>query len=211
MNTQTFIKMLAAQAEPVPKHLIATSVTWPLVVGLILSVGMSVGTIGMLPFAELIRPIVMSKFLYGGVFASTVLVLLLRLLKPGVPIGQVKRLPGGVMLIMLVVGLIYLILQPQDQWQQEILGKTWLICPWFVLGLSLPTLFGLFVAARQLAVTDARSTGFALGLIAGAVGALGYSFACPEISLAFVAIWYTAGILLSGFVGRALGPRLLSW
>ena len=55
------------------------------------------------------------------------------------------------------------------------------------------------------------TTGFGLGWIAGAPGALGYSFACPVISLAFVAICYTAGILLSGRLDCALGSRLLSW
>jgi hypothetical protein len=41
--------------------------------------------------------------------------------------------------------------------------------------------------------------------------ALGYSFACPETSLTFVAIWYTAGIVLAGLVGRVLGPVVLRW
>jgi hypothetical protein len=80
-----------------------------------------------------------------------------------------------------------------------------------VLALSLPALLGLLYAIRSLAPTDLRATGFAAGLLAGAVGALAYSFVCPETSLTFVAIWYTAGIVLAGFVGRALGPWVLRW
>lgn len=65
----------------------------------------------------------------------------------------------------------------------------------------MPALAALLFAARQLAPTDLKTTGFAAGLMAGAVGAIAYSFACPETSLTFVAIWYTAGIVLAGLVG----------
>jgi hypothetical protein len=53
--------------------------------------------------------------------------------------------------------------------------------------------------------------GFSGGLLAGAIGAAGYSLACPESSAAFVAIWYTLGILLTGVVGAAIGDRVLRW
>jgi hypothetical protein len=43
------------------------------------------------------------------------------------------------------------------------------------------------------------------------VGALGYSVACTEESIAFVATWYSLGILLTGLAGAALGPRVLRW
>jgi hypothetical protein len=51
----------------------------------------------------------------------------------------------------------------------------------------------------------------AAGLLAGAVGAFGYAFACIEQSTAFVALWYSLGIGMSGALGAALGPRVLRW
>jgi hypothetical protein len=48
-------------------------------------------------------------------------------------------------------------------------------------------------------------------LLAGAIGAIGYSLHCPEAAIAFVAIWYTAGIVLAGALGAALGPLVLRW
>jgi hypothetical protein len=43
------------------------------------------------------------------------------------------------------------------------------------------------------------------------LGASGYALACPEASPAFVAVWYSLGVLLTGLLGAALGPRLLRW
>jgi hypothetical protein len=44
-----------------------------------------------------------------------------------------------------------------------------------------------------------------------ALGACGYALACAEPSPAFVAAWYTLGILATGALGAALGPRVLRW
>ena len=43
------------------------------------------------------------------------------------------------------------------------------------------------------------------------MGAFAYAFSCDELSPAFVAVWYTAGIALTGALGWALGPRWLRW
>ena len=68
-----------------------------------------------------------------------------------------------------------------------------------------------FWALRGLAPTRPRAAGLAAGLLAGAVGATGYALSCSELSMAFVAIWYTLGIALAGGLGALLGPRLLRW
>jgi hypothetical protein len=92
-----------------------------------------------------------------------------------------------------------------------LLGESWSTCPWSVLALSLPALAGSLWAVRGLAPTRPRAAGFAAGLLAGSVGAFGYSLSCPEASPAFVAVWYTLGIAFTGVVGAALGPRVLRW
>ena len=53
--------------------------------------------------------------------------------------------------------------------------------------------------------------GAALGLLAGCISAVGYSLACPEASPAFVALWYSTGLLLTTVLGALLGPRWLKW
>ena len=59
--------------------------------------------------------------------------------------------------------------------------------------------------------TDLRFTGAVLGLFAGAMAALVYTLHCPELSPAFLVVWYSLGMLIPAAVGAALGERLLRW
>jgi len=77
--------------------------------------------------------------------------------------------------------------------------------------LSVPAFVGITWALRGLAPTRLRLTGFAAGLLAGAVGAAGYALVCDEVSLTFIALWYSLGIALTGVAGSLLGGRLLRW
>lgn len=73
--------------------------------------------------------------------------------------------------------------------------------------LSLPALACILWALRGLAPTRVAQAGCAGGLLAGALGAAGYALGCPEAAASFMAIWYTLGIALAAWLGRALGPR----
>ncbi len=211
MNTSNLIDLLATNAQPIDRQAVAKSLAWPLGLGLTMSAILSVVLIGVLPARDFLLPVVWVKFVYGVALVFMLAVLLSRLYRPGVPSQRAMRWPLLTLLVMAVTGFVYLMLTPEPLRIRAIFGDTWLVCPWFVLGLSMPALAALLYAARQLAPTDLKTTGFAAGLMAGAVGAIGYSFACPETSLTFVAIWYTAGIVLAGLVGRTLGPALLRW
>jgi len=211
MKTSNLIELLATNAEPVDPHAITKSLTWPLGLGLVVSVFLSVATIGVLPAQDFLLPAVWVKFVYGVALAVAVVALLQRLYRPGAPTTAVIKWPLLVLLSMTVIGFAHLMLLPEASRAVAIFGQTWLVCPWFVLGLSIPALAALLFAAKQLAPTDLKTTGFAAGLLAGAIGAIGYSFACPETSLTFVAIWYTAGIVITGLVGRVAGPVVLRW
>ncbi|MEY3253450.1 MAG: hypothetical protein RL227_2423, partial [Pseudomonadota bacterium] len=79
------------------------------------------------------------------------------------------------------------------------------------LGLSLPALAAAMWALRGLAPTHPAQAGAAAGLFAGALGAFGYSLACDELALPFIAAWYTLGVLLTAGLGALLGPRVLRW
>jgi hypothetical protein len=92
-----------------------------------------------------------------------------------------------------------------------LLGSSWSRCPLIIAGVALPAMAALLWTVRGMAPTRLREAGFAAGLLAGALGAIGYSLHCPEESLAFVAVWYTLGIVVSGALGALLGPRLLRW
>jgi len=77
--------------------------------------------------------------------------------------------------------------------------------------LSIPTFACVFWAIRGLAPTRLRLAGAAGGLLAGSIATLVYSLHCPEMSVAFWAVWYVLGMLIPTAVGAVLGPRLLRW
>jgi hypothetical protein len=91
------------------------------------------------------------------------------------------------------------------------MGSSWRVCPLFIALVSVPVFVASLYAARRLAPTNLRAAGFAAGLLAGAAGAAVYSFHCTESAAPFLAIWYTAGVLLTALAGALLGPRLLRW
>jgi len=53
--------------------------------------------------------------------------------------------------------------------------------------------------------------GLAAGLFAGALGAAAYAPACKNDGGLFVAIWYSAAILIVAALGAAIGRRALAW
>jgi hypothetical protein len=113
--------------------------------------------------------------------------------------------------VMLAIGGAHVALAPAGERAAALLGRSWASCAFTVLALSLPALAAAFWALRGLAPTRLRAAGFAAGLLAGALGALGYALVCPETSPAFVAVWYTLGIVLTAGLGALVGPRLLRW
>jgi len=100
---------------------------------------------------------------------------------------------------------------PADARSTLLLGQSWTSCPWRVAVLSVPAWALAMWALSGMAPTRPHLAGFAAGLFAGSVGALGYAIFCPEVSPAFVSAWYTLGMLIPAFIGALAGPRLLRW
>ena len=151
------------------------------------------------------------KLAYAGLMAAAAGLLTARLARPVPRITGPAWAVAVIVAVMLLAGLLSLAATPADGRVQHVLGHSWLVCPWGVLALSLPGLAGALQALRTLAPTRPRMAGLAAGLLAGSLGALGYALACPEVSITFVAIWYSLGIALAGAVGAWLGPRVLHW
>lgn len=100
---------------------------------------------------------------------------------------------------------------PAESRQALIMGSSALVCPLFIMGLSLPFLLSNMVLLRRFAPTNLPLAGLAAGLLAGAAGAWVYSFHCTEESLPFLAIWYSGGIALVGLLGTIIGRWALRW
>lgn len=199
MKTDRLIELLARRLVPVAG------------LGLLASALLALSLIGPVPAAMFATPVPWMKLAYAGAFAGAAGWLTARLARPitrlAAPRGAVLAVVGAMGLL----GLLAWFATPGSDRMLVLLGHSWLSCPWNVAALSLPALAGSLWAVRGLAPTQPRAAGFAAGLFAGAVGACGYALSCPEQSAAFVAVWYTLGIGLTGGLGALLGQRVLRW
>lgn len=211
MKTDTLIDLLARQAGPAPKALVARRLAVVALVGLPLSAGLAVALFGLLPPALFATSVPWMKIAYAGAIALSATWLTARLARPGAQLSAAQRLTSAVLAIMLALGAASLLATPADARWHAVFGESWWACPLRVLALSLPALAAAIWALRGLAPTRPHTAGMAAGLLAGAMGAMGYALSCPESSLPFVAAWYTLGMALSAAVGAWLGPRALRW
>ncbi len=212
MNTDALIDLLARGAGPAPRALALRRLVPAAAAGLVASVLLSIGLMARLPSGVFATPAPWMKLAYTGALAVAACWLATRAGAPASPTRGPWRAVSGVVLAMALMGVAAMVFgTAPGQRVDALMGQTWQKCPWNVLALSLPALALGFWAMRGLAPTQPRLAGLAAGLLAGAVGAFGYSLSCPEASPAFVATWYTLGISLTGAVGMALGPRLLRW
>lgn len=211
MKTDALIDLLARGAGPAPRALAARRLSPAAVAGLLVSAGLAIAWFGAIPAQMLATAVPWTKMAYAASFALAAGWLTARLSRPAASTERPWRATTGVLLAMALVGGVSLSLTPADARLDALLGHSWSTCPWSVMVLSLPALGASLWAVRGLAPTRLQAAGFAAGLLAGSVGAFGYSLSCPEASPAFVAVWYTLGIGLTGCVGAMLGPRVLRW
>lgn len=212
MKTDDLIDMLARGAGAAPRAVVARRLSPACAVGLAVSAGLALLLIGPLPASMFETPAPWIKLGYTGALALAAAWLAAHAARPGASLAMPRRAVVGVVLAMVAFAAAATLFRtPPGERSSALLGETWFLCPGVVLILSLPNLFLSLWAMRGLAPTRPRLAGFSCGLLAGAIGAFGYSLACPEAAPGFVAIWYTLGVLLTGLLGAALGARLLRW
>lgn len=211
MKTDTLIEMLARDAGPAPRALAARRLSPAAAVGLLVSACAAIAVFGAIPTALYATAVPWTKMAYAGALALAAGWLTARLSRPAAPLAGAPLATAAVVLAMVAMGAVSLLAEPAGGRLAALLGHSWWSCPLSVLALSLPALAAAFWAVRGLAPIRLRAAGFAAGLLAGSVGAFGYALSCPEVSPAFVAVWYTLGIALTGAVGAWIGPRVLRW
>ncbi|KPF44557.1 hypothetical protein D621_19030 [beta proteobacterium AAP51] len=211
MKTDALIELLARGAGPAPRALVLRRLSPAALVGLLASALVAVAGFGALPAAMFATAVPWTKMAYAGALALAAGWLTARLSRPAAPTAGPRRATVLVLLAMTALGLASLVFTPAGERLDGLLGKSWSSCPFSVLALSLPALAAALWAVRGLAPTRPRAAGFAAGLLAGSAGAFGYALSCPEASPAFVAVWYTLGIVFTAGLGALLGPRVLRW
>ena len=211
MKTDDLIHLLAADAGPVPRAPAARRLAPAMLLGLLLAAALALAVIGPVPAPMLLAPAMAVKLAFGAAVMATGAGWTARLARPAAPSRSASRTLTAVFVLMVLLGLATLLATPAEQRLAEFLGHSWRTCPLNLMALSVPALAGCLWALRGLAPVRPRMAGLAAGLTAGGLGTLGYALACTEQATSFVAVWYSVGIVLSGALGAALGPRVLRW
>lgn len=211
MKTESLIELLAQGAGPAPRRQVARRLLPVLGGGVLGSVLLALWIWGRVPDAMWATPAPWMKLAYTLAVATAAWVLVDRLARPGARAESGMRAVMGVTGAMAVLALGSVVFTAPEARRAEWMGHSWAGCPLNVALLSLPGLALALWALRGLAPTRPRAAGAAAGLLAGALGAAGYSLACTEPAASFVATWYTLGMAAVVALGAALGPRLLRW
>ncbi len=77
--------------------------------------------------------------------------------------------------------------------------------------LATPVAVALLFIVRTLSPTRLTLAGAAVGGLAGAIAGVAYSWFCPVDSVAYVATWYLAAMLICAALGAIFGRWLLRW
>ena len=211
MKTSELIGVLATGAGPAPRAVAARRLAPAALGGWLMAATVAIAVMGLVPAAMIAEPAFWTKIGYAAALAGAAGWLTARLSRPASMLAAPCCMLVAAVGVMGVLGVVAILRVSEVQRLAYLLGMSWRICPWNVLGLSLPALAGTLWAVRGLAPTQPLLAGLTAGLLAGAVGALGYALVCPEVSIAFVAVWYSLGIALTGALGAALGPSVLRW
>lgn len=211
MQTDDLIGMLAQGAgatEPAGdgrRMALATALSLPLMV-LAVVLGL-----GLIPFAGWPASATVPKIVYGMAVALAAMWLLRVAGRPGSRVAGPLALIAGIGVLVLAAGLYNIISVPAEARAMQVMGKSWSVCPLLILALSLPLQGGMLWAARRLAPVRPGLAGLAAGLAAGGVATAAYALHCSESAPAFIAVWYSLGIVLSALLGWAVGGRILRW
>ncbi len=152
------------------------------------------------------------KLAYAGALALLALPVTLALARPD---GRMPLWPwialAALAATMVAAAWMQLTIAPPSLIPRLIHGATALVCPLYILAVSMPVLVAALAAMRRMAPTRASAAGGAAGLAAGSLGALVYAFHCPEFGLPFLLVWYNLGIVVVAALGAFAGRYVLRW
>lgn len=151
------------------------------------------------------------KSAYNALLALTAFLAVNRLARPDGDSGCIFVWLAVIFATMAAIALVQLGFAFPEDYRALILGSSALHCPFLIVAFALPVFLANFGVLRRSAPADPALAGFVAGIAAGAAGAWVYSWFCTENGMAFVLIWYSLGIFLTGLIGAFAGSRLLRW
>jgi hypothetical protein len=154
---------------------------------------------------------VILNFAFMMSVAACALVVVRDLSVPARPVSLPKSVLAMPFVLMLLIAGHDLAGSSLHEISHEAGQVSWLTCFWQSIGLAMPAFGVLTVGVRCLAPTDLRRTGAYIGMLAGALGAMGHCWHVPTEPFALGALIYVVVIAIMMIAGMLLGPRLLRW
>ena len=213
MRTDELIEQLSGGLQPVRGAEVARILGVGLAAGALGSALLMMATIGVRhDFVEMLSGgAFWLKFVYTFVLAGLGLRLVERMGRPGTD-ARLPLLFLAVPVLTLMAMMAMQVMPASDADRHAlIMGHSANVCTVLIAALALPLFAGLFWSLKRLAPTRLTEAGAAAGLLSGSTSATIYAFHCTESTATFIAIWYTAGILLTTLMGAALGRWMLRW
>jgi hypothetical protein len=213
MRTEDLISLLSTGVAPVDPRVSARRFGRALALGGAGAAVLMAVIFGLRPDLAVVArtPLFWARLAFPASLGAAALLLLTRLSRPGTTIGKLWAVPAAPVVVVWIAAVAVLCLTSPDARMPLVMGHTWRTCPFNILLLSVPAFIAVFWAIRGLAPTRLRLAGAAGGLVAGALATMAYCFHCPEMSVAFWAVWYLLGMVLAGVIGSVIGPRVLKW
>jgi len=213
MKTQTLISLLSTDVAPADTGMSRRSFARALLLGGIGAFVLMLAVYGLRPDLPVVSrtPLFWARFAFPATLAPCALFLAARLSRPGTTVGALWVISAAPVLVVWSAAAVVLCLASPDARISLVMGQTWRSCPFNIVLLSVPALVAVFSAIRGLAPTHLRLAGATGGMLAGTIANMAYCLHCPEMSVAFWAIWYVLGIALATLTGALLGPRFLRW
>jgi hypothetical protein len=211
--TEELIESLARDLKPVSPHALVKLLGLAIAAGLVLSAAAMIASLGLRPdLAEAMGgPYFWIKFVYTlglgamGAWAAS------RISRPGETGRRPLAIAVLVVLLMGIVAVVSYTMAPPSDRRTIVMGSSALVCPFYIIALSLPLLLTAIVFLRRMAPTHPTQAGLVAGLMAGGLGACVYSLHCTEWGVPFLALWYSLGIAVVALIGALTGRVLLRW
>ena len=131
--------------------------------------------------------------------------------RPGASVRVPIILLGLIALSAACAAGVELLTTPENQRAVVLMGRSARVCPLNIAGLGVLAAPALVFSAHRFAPERPGLAGAALGLLAGALAATAYGLHCPERTAAFVAVWYSLGMIVPAVVGAAVGRLVWRW
>ncbi len=200
MQTEDLVAKLADGATVVPGNVMSKRLVVSLGIGLMVAIVLQLMTAGYREDFALAWTLIAMKFA-ACVSAGAIWFWFLRhLAAPGIGTTTQRLAAIG------ALGVIALIASFAP-FEFSALGK----CVTQVFFLAVPAFAALVVALRGCAPTRLIEVGFVAGIVAGALGTVGYSLDCVADDPTVVAFRYGAAVLVCGALGALAGRYVLRW